>query len=58
MNLLYQVLPKDCFINLKLRLDDSTGPHSHSQNIRLSGDVIGSEDSTHVLKETGGTSRE
>lgn len=37
-----------------MRLDDSTGPHSHPQNIRLGGNVFGSDDSIHVLKETGG----
>lgn len=40
-------------MNLKLRLDDSTGPHSDSQNVRLSGNVGGTDDATHVLKETG-----
>lgn len=46
------VLPKDGFINFKLRLDDSTRPHSDSQNICLRGNVVRSDDSIYVRKET------
>lgn len=48
----HYVLPEDPVLHLKMCLDDSAGPNSHPQNIRFSGDVGGSDDSTHVLKET------
>lgn len=48
------VAPKDGFINLELRLDDSTRPHSDSQNICLSGNIVQSDDSIYVRKETAG----
>lgn len=47
-----EVLLEDGFINSKLRLNDTTRPHSDSQDIRLSGNVVRSEDSIQILKET------
>lgn len=46
-------LPKHGFIHLKLGLNNSTGSHSDSQDVSFSRNVVGPNDSTDVVKETG-----
>lgn len=50
-----RVLPIDDVIDLELRLDDAGRPHPGSQDVCLGGNVAGSDEPTHAVKETAQT---